>query len=231
MPTRQPWKPVVLRLVNGRYESAVAATAFGSPVRGEDKEHTDIDLVVVGPIEGAPKRESLVFDGWPLEIHVHTADSLWETATRDAIHRRASLPYVYVNGESLFDRDGSGGTLRSRLQELLDEGPPPVTDAELTVFRYRITDGISDLSDPRPLGEVLFSAARLVWALTEFVLAANGSWVGEGKAMHRNLVTVDADFADELAQAWATVAEDPQPLIDLADRTLEPYGGRLFDSR
>ena len=78
---------------------------------------------------------------------------------------------------------------------------------------------------------MLVSAARLVWALAELVLAANGSWVGEGKAMHRNLVAVDADFADELAQAWATVAEDPRPLIDLADRTLEPYGGRLFDSR
>lgn len=217
--------------MNGRYEQAAAAVAFGSPVRGEDKEHSDIDLVVVGPLEAAPTRESIVFEGWPLEIHVHTADSLWDRCARDAANRRASLPYVYVHGEMLFDRDGTGGTLRTRLQELLDAGPPHVTDAELVVFRHRITDGISDLSDPRPLGEVLFAASRLVGALAELVLATNGSWVGEGKAVHRNLVAVDADLAEELAQAWADVGASPERLVALADRLLEPHGGRLFETR
>lgn len=231
MPSRQPWKPVVLRLVNGRYDTASAAVAFGSPVRGEDKEHADIDLVVVGPIEGAPMRESIVFDGWPLEIHVHTPDSLWSTCFEDARNRRASLPYVYVHGETLFDRDGTGGTLRSRLQGLLDDGPPPVDDEELVVFRHRITDGISDLSDPRPLGEVMFSAARLVRAIAELVLATNGSWVGEGKAIHRNLASVDGEFADALAEAWSRVGSDPSALVAIADAAIEPHGGRLFETR
>lgn len=231
MSTRQPWKPVVLRLVNGRYDQAVAAVAYGSPVRGEEKEHADIDLVVVGPIDGAPMRESLVFEGWPLEIHVHTAASLWSTCFDDARHRRASLPHVYANGEMLFDRDGTGGTVRARLRQLLDDGPPAIDDGELKVFRHRITDGISDLSDPRPLGEVMFSASRLVRAVAELVLASNGSWVGEGKAIHRNLAAVDEAFAEELAEAWSEVGTDPGRLIAVADRTLEPYGGRLFETR
>jgi hypothetical protein len=230
MPDRQPWKPVVLRLVNGRYETASAAVAFGSPVRGESKEHADIDLVVVGAIDGAPFREALVFEGWPLEVHVHTVESLWDECSRDASARRALLPYVFVNGEMLFDRDGKGGTLRSRLTSLLESGPPPLTDQERTVFRLRITDGISDLSDPRPLGEVLFSAARLVHAMAELTLAAGESWVGQGKALYRNLEALDAGIAERLATAWAGVADDPGPLVTLADELLEPHGGRLFES-
>ncbi len=230
MTARQPWKPVVLRLVKGRYEQASAAVAFGSPVRGEDKEHADIDLVVVGPIPRAPLRETIVFDGWPLEIHVHTPESLWDQCTLDATKRRASLPFIYVNGEMLFDNDGRGGTMRTRLRGLLEAGPAPVSDAELAGFRHRITDGISDLSDPRPLGEVMFASARLVRAISELVLATNEAWVGEGKAIHRNLVAVDDDFAQELASAWSKVGDDPSVLVAVADRVLEPHGGRLFEN-
>ena len=48
--TRNPWRPTVLQLLNGRYEGASAAVAYGSPVRGEDLEYADIDLIVVGDL-------------------------------------------------------------------------------------------------------------------------------------------------------------------------------------
>ena len=228
--TRNPWRPTVLQLLNGRYEQASAAVAYGSPVRGEDLEYSDIDLIVVGDIEGAPLQESIIFGGWPMEIHIHTAASLWEVSERRARTERITrLPHMFTIGEMLFDRDGTGGNLKQRLSKLMVQGPVALNDSELVLYRHRISDGIADLSDPRPLGEVMFSSAKLSRSIAEFVLARNKHWLSTGKALHRNLRQVEPELADRLAEAWAQVGSDPAPLIALADEVLEPVGGRLFE--
>ncbi len=228
--TRNPWRPTVLQLLNGRYEQASAAVAYGSPVRGEDLEYSDIDLIVVGDLEGAPLQESIIFGGWPMEIHIHTPASLWEVSERRARTERITrLPHMFTIGEMLFDRDGTGGNLKQRLSKLMVQGPIALNDSELVLYRHRISDGIADLSDPRPLGEVMFSAASLSRSIAEFVLARNKHWLSTGKALHRNLRQVEPELADRLAEAWAQVGSDPTPLIALADEVLEPVGGRLFE--
>ncbi len=195
-------------------------------MRGESKEHSDVDVIVIGDFPDAPHRETLIFEGWPFEIHVHTADTIWERCSRDAAASKASLPFVFVNGEVLFDRGGKGGSLRTRMQALLEAGPPALTDEEMLWFRHRITGGINDLSDPRPLGEVLFTASRLAVAMAEFAAATNGTWIAEGKALYRNLEARSPELAKNLAEAWAVVTDNPTALIELADALLEPHGGR-----
>jgi hypothetical protein len=228
--TRNPWRPTVLQLLNGRYEGASAAVAYGSPVRGEDLEYADIDLIVVGDLEGAPLSESIIFGGWPMEIHVHTPATLWEVSERLARTERITrLPHMFTIGEMVFDRDGTGGNLKSRLTDLMVKGPAPMNDSELVLYRHRISDGIADLSDPRPLGEVMFSAAKLARSIAEFVLARNKHWLSTGKALHRNLRQVEPELAERLAEAWSQVGSDPNPLIAVADEVLEPVGGRLFE--
>ncbi len=228
--SRNPWRPTVLQLLNGRYEHASAAVAYGSPVRGEDKENADIDLIVVGDLDSAPYKESIMFGGWPLDIHVHTAASLWDVSSRRARRDRVSvLPHMFTVGEMLFDRDGIGGNLKSRLTRLMVNGPTPLSDGEITLFRHRISDGVSDLLDPRPLGEVMFSAAKLAKDIADFTLARNRHWLTSGKAVHRNLRQVDPELADRLAEAWARVGSSPDELIAVADEVLESVGGRLFE--
>lgn len=228
--SRNPWRPTVLQLLNGRYEQASAAVAYGSPVRGEDKENADIDLIVVGDLEGAPYKESIMFGGWPLDIHLHTPTSLWEVSSRRARSDRvAVLPHMFTIGEMLFDRDGIGGTLKDRLTKLMVIGPAPLTDGEITLYRHRITDAAADLMDERPLGEVMFASAKLARDIADFTLARNRNWLTSGKAVYRNLRQVDSDLADRLATAWARVGTSPDDLLAVADEVLESVGGRLFE--
>ncbi len=228
--SRNHWRPTVLQLLNGRYEQASAAVAYGSPVRGEDKENADIDLIVVGELDSAPYKESIMFGGWPLDIHVHTPATLWEVSSRRARHDRVSvLPHMFTLGEMLFDRDGIGGNLKSRLTRLMVNGPSPLSDGEITVFRHRITNGMNDLMDPRPLGEVMFAAAKLARDIADFTLARNRHWLTSGKAVYRNLRQVDTDLADRLAEAWARVGAAPDELVAVAAEVLEPVGGPLFE--
>ncbi len=199
-------------------------------MRGEDKENADIDLIVVGDLESAPYKESIMFGGWPLDIHVHTAASLWEISSRRARQERVSvLPHMFTVGEMLFDRDGSGGNLKNRLTKLMVNGPAPLTDSEITLFRHRITDGASDLMDPRPLGEVMFVSAKLAQGIADFTLARNRHWLTSGKAVYRNLRQVDPELADRLAAAWSKVGTSSSELVALAEEVLEPVGGRLFE--
>lgn len=228
--SRTPWRSTVLQLLNGRYEHASAAVAYGSPVRGEDKENADIDLIVVGDIEPAPYKESIIFGGWPLDIHVHTPTTLWDVSAKRAKQERVSgLPHMFTVGEMLFDRDGSGGNLKARLTTLMVNGPAPLADGEITVFRHRITGGISDLSDPRPLGEVMFISAKLARDIADFTLARNRHWLTTGKAVYRNLRQVDPDLAERLAEAWSLAGSSPDSLVALAAEVLEPVGGPLFE--
>ena len=229
--TRQPWKPTIVRLINGRYPDALAAVASGSVVRGEAKDHSDIDVIVVGPFDDAPGHEAIMFEDWPVELYLHTPLSLVETTNRKAVEdRRVLLPHLFSTGEVLLDKDGTGGRLRQELADIITKGAPHPSSTELDVFRHRITNRINDLSDPRPLGERLFAASRLAHDIAALKLLNNGHWLSKGKAIHRALVEVDPDFADRLASAWASVGQGSGALIAIADESLDPLGGRLFGS-
>ena len=142
-----------------------------------------------------------------MEIHVHTPATLWEVSERRARTERITrLPHMFTIGEMVFDRDGTGGNLKSRLTDLMVKGPAPMNDSELVLYRHRISDGIADLSDPRPLGEVMFSSAKLARSIAEFVLARNKHWLSTGKALHRNLRQVEPELAERLADGHIGLA-------------------------
>ena len=227
--TRQHWKPAIVRLVTGRYPTALAAVASGSTVRGEDKQHSDIDVVVVGAFDDVPGHEAIMFEDWPVELYLHTPQSLVDTSNRQAVvNRRVLLPHLFSTGEVLIDKDGTGGRLRQELADIITKGAPLPSSDELDVFRHRITNRINDLLDPRPLGERLFAASRLAHDVASLKLLSNGHWLSKGKAIHRGLTEVDEEFAKRLASAWASVGADPDALIAVADESIKPLGGRLF---
>ena len=75
------------------FPHAQAVFWAGSIVRGEGTPSSDLDLVVLSDApQDAPRRESLVFEGWPVEVFVHTWDSLLMFFEHDFQRRRPSLP-------------------------------------------------------------------------------------------------------------------------------------------
>ena len=59
-------------LVVDRFPGARAAWLAGSVVTGTATPGSDLDVTVLLPGEPAPYRESMRWDGWPVELFVHT---------------------------------------------------------------------------------------------------------------------------------------------------------------
>src|SRR5215213_1632053 len=132
-----------------RYEGARVVFLGGSVMRGEATPTSDLDIVVVYERLPNAYREAFVYGGWPVEAFVHDAETLERFFESD---RRRGLPALMsmvwegleVPGASEFSE-----RLKRRARELLEAGPPPWDEEELTLRRYRLTDWVDDMRFPR----------------------------------------------------------------------------------
>lgn len=221
------------RLVLERFPDARAAWLAGSVVAGTATAGSDLDVTVLLTGPPAPFRESLVHEGRPVELFVHTEASLEHWIGRDRARRRPTLLRLLGASVVLLDRDGAGADWRHRGAELLAEGPDPATKEELQAARYGLTDLLDDLADARdPL--LRAAIAHAVWqGAAELWLMGQGHWSGTAKWLVRELRALDADlgsaYAEELhAGLLAATAGDPGPLTTSAERALDAVGGRLW---
>ena len=120
---------------------------------------------------------------------------------------------------------------KRRARELLDAGPPPWDEEELTLKRYRLTDWVDDMRHPRSPEELVATGAWLYQDAAEFYFRACGRWSAHSKTIPRRLRATDAGFAERFLRAFeALFAEKrPEPAVALVDELLEPFGGLLFD--
>lgn len=72
---------------------------------------------------------------------------------------------------------------------------------------------------------------RLAELVSEFILRANGKWVGTSKWVFRLLKAHDEQLAFQFFEAFNLYYEtkDKTQIIVFVDNVLEPYGGRLFE--
>ena len=83
--------------------------------------------------------------------------------------------------------DGIVLTLKKEALKLLDEGPVPLTPEEIRISRYFLTDLLDDFIDADRYDEALIIMNTLSLQIAEFVLRANGQWIGRGKGLVRVL--------------------------------------------
>jgi len=98
------------RLVGERFPAATAAFLGGSVVRGGATATSDLDITVLRA-EGEPYRESITYEGWPVELFVHTEESVRHYVAKDRAQRRPTMARLVSEGRLLLDRDGSGSRL------------------------------------------------------------------------------------------------------------------------
>lgn len=217
------------RLVEARFPECQAAFLAGSVVRGDATPTSDLDIVVITDRPDAPFRESLYFEGWPVEIFVHTPDSARRYFASDAARRMPSLPVMVAEGELLRSAGDVAQTLRAAAERLLDAGPEPFTPEMIESHRYFITDLLDDLEGAVDGAERFFIAAELASRTIDLWLGVHGQWTGRGKWALRALRRHDAVQADRLEAALAQLERgERQPLIGFVEAVLAPVGGRLF---
>jgi hypothetical protein len=83
--------------------------------------------------------------------------------------------------------DGTAEKIKLEAKTLIEKGPDPLTEEEIRIKRYSITDQLMDFEGSTRPEEDLFIAGSLAWQLHEFVLRANQQWIGEGKWIARAL--------------------------------------------
>lgn len=214
------------------YPAALAVFLAGSVVRQEHTHTSDLDIVVVTEHDPeAPYRKSLLVDNWPVELFVHTRDSLRRFFKSDCEDRTPSLPQMCREGLIVTQLHGAGDNIKAEADALVRKGPPALSESEVLVHRYHITDLLDDLKGSTRLEENLFIVPELIKACLELYCALHQLWSGQGKWMWRILDRNDPRLAKQLSKALHAAYQDHnnQPLLEWVHIILEPVGGPYFE--
>ncbi len=220
-------------LVAERFPEAHAAWLAGSVVSGTATPTSDLDITVLLPGPPAPFRESLEYDGWPVELFVHSRETVARWIARDLESRRPTLVRLISSGVVLLDVDGAGLALAEECAGVLAAGPGPLSDADRDSMRYGLSDTLDDLADStEPV--VTAAVAFATWEqAARLLLAADGRWWGTGKWLVHELREHDATHGTSYALRLhaglaAAVERDPVLLTVVVEEILESAGGRLW---
>ncbi|MDQ3273651.1 MAG: nucleotidyltransferase domain-containing protein [Actinomycetota bacterium] len=225
---------VARALVVQRFPDARAAWLGGSVVHGTHTATSDLDIIVLLPGPPAPFRESLLQEGWPVEVFAHTGPSLAHYRAKDAGRRQPTMMRLIADSVILLDTDGSAEHLQRECRREVEDGPHPLTSAELAALRYGITDLLDDLTGTRDDDERAVVAMSLFNETAELLLTGAGCWTGTGKGLLVELREYDgrrgSDYVSALVEAVrAGVAGDIGPMTAVCDGVLADHGGRLFE--
>ena len=221
---------VAASILKEKYPNALFAFVGGSFNRGEATLYSDIDLVVIFQTLDHAWRESFVFEDWPVEAFVHDPETLrYFFQEVDAKSAVLSLPAMVMEGPVVPCTHPMAVELKALAQGVLN-GQPALWDLDtLDSKRYRITDLIDDLRDPRTDLEAAATIGILHEELGDFYFRSKGWWSASKKHIPRRLAAVDPALAlrwnEAFIEAWRG---QPDKVVLLAHDILTPCGGFLF---
>lgn len=222
-------REVALAYAAERFPRAELVVVAGSAA-GARRPRSDIDLLVIGPeamLPGDAVEAALTerFQGELLEVFACTPAAFREHQEAGARRFRPLSGQLLADGVVVLDLHRND-ELVAWNRALLAAGPAP-TPVELAQRRYSVTNTLDDLLDADDRIERAVLAWTLFERLSEFLLLANGRWIGAGRWLLRRLREWDAAFADDLGAAL--LGPDVGALERLTLDALAPHGGRLME--
>lgn len=218
------------RFIEEHFPECNAALLAGSVIRGQATETSDLDIIVFDEKVVSPYRESLIEQGWPIEVFAYNLSSYKNYFKSNYELARPVLIRMVSEGLIITD-SGVIHAIKKEAEELLKKGPAKWSEDTILTKRYMITDALNDLIGCTNYSEELFIANALAEAIHEFVLRTNGEWIGASKWVVRSLNQFDEAFTTRFVQSFDTFykTRNKVDIIKLTDEVLEPYGGRLFE--
>lgn len=223
-------KNTAKRFIEINHPECEGAMLAGSCARGEATATSDLDIIILYEGENRAYRESLLFDGWPVEVFVYTGEAYQNFFASDAERGIPSLPRMA--SEAVVLKESPAVTkMISEASSIFGAGPLSWNKQKIDHNRYMITNLIDDFLDKEIGGEAYFLANTIVNDLAIFSLRTRQHWIGSGKWMFRELIGMDSTLANQFEQSLKAFYEqhDKQAIVQLADDCLEPFGGRLFE--
>ena len=126
--SRKPPFEVARNFLKEKFPNFEVAFVAGSFSRGEETATSDIDLVIVMPSVEQAWRESLIFEGWPMEVFIHDQETIkyffYEVDAKEGI---PSLPDMVLNGPTIPEGHSTGVKLKELAKKVIAKGPPAWT--------------------------------------------------------------------------------------------------------
>ncbi|AXF56752.1 nucleotidyltransferase domain-containing protein [Salicibibacter kimchii] len=201
----------------------------GSGAQKELTKHSDLDIVILDSTQPSAFYQCFFAFGWNIETFVYHRVSLSMAFATSCFEGIPSILRMCAEGMVLKD-DGSATAIQAEAQERTRQVPSLWADEKHQEMRFMITDLLGDLNDSTCDKEKIFVAYKLFALVSEFVLRANGYWIGQGKWMYRSLLHFDPDFCDRYLEFFRHFMKtgEYKPFYTLIEEVLEQHGGRLF---
>lgn len=215
------------RFVEQEFPEAEIAVVGGSTARGNRTPSSDIDLLLIGDSLFADEATSLAatfsFEGEIFEVFAYTHDGYSDWAHSGISQYRPVIVHMLVEGREV--RGGEALTaLRGRWREKLTEGPV-VSEHEIAMRRYAITDLLDDLRDAADDLERNVIAWSLFQQVAELMLLNEHRWIGAGKYLPRCLRELSHSRVDRLTSPL--LRGDFAAFATCVDEELARAGGRV----
>lgn len=229
---RPPFLDVAKRALVKHYPGAIGAFVAGSITRGEGTPTSDIDIAVLfdDTFEDV-HRNSVVEEGWPIEFFVHNPQSLNYYFDKDRQRGMCIMPQMVATGIIILEDHPALDIQRKKARKVIEAGPPALDSDDLNLRRYWLSDLIDDLKGADDTAKRNAILALLHDRLGDFHLRAAGQWSGFGKALLRCLKNEDPIYTDRFERVFADAFEgkDTKGVLDLAEETLRPHGGPMWE--
>jgi hypothetical protein len=219
--------------VDHHFPECHLALLAGSAAHGPTTAASDLDIVVITPREDVPRWATFREFGWPIETFVHTPDSYPAAFAADVQKRWPLLPLLCRDGVVLRDRAGMAQQIKSEAQALLDQGPAPLNEEEISERRHTVTWMLEDLEGVEDPLEAFLMAGIVAHCAASLLLSLHCRWLGQGKWLPRELRRFDPARAQQLTDAIETLGRtgDKGPLVQFGDAVLDLVGGRRFEGQ
>lgn len=218
------------QFIDKHFSNCQGALLAGSVVRGEATETSDLDIVIFDKRLTSSYRESIFDFGWAIEVFVHNLTSYKYFIEMDCKAAKPSMPRMISEGIIIRD-EGILESIKKEANEILEKGPEIWSEETVRTKRYFITDALDDFLGSNNRAEEIFIANTLADLVHEFVLRTNRQWIGSSKWIIRALNRYDGNFTLEFVEAFDAFYKTGEinKVLQLVDKVLDPYGGRLFE--
>ncbi|MES2983588.1 MAG: nucleotidyltransferase domain-containing protein [Pseudomonadota bacterium] len=212
------------------FPKANSAFVSGSIIRGEGKEHSDLDIVLLFTKLPNAFRESFIFESIPVEVLAHDRETIHWFISNEQKNGKASLAHMITTGVVVPKATVLSKQVLACANEYLKLGPQKPSKKVLDELRYRICDILDDLRDERPKQEVMACATQLYPLLAELIFRNASQWVAGGKWIPRSLQQLDSRMAANFDHAFADAFNGKtKKLILFSEKILTEAGGPLWD--